>query len=152
MKAKRRPAVAARLDKAAEDCARRGAHLTELRRRVLALIFEAGGPLTAYQLLDRLKQTRKGAAPQTIYRALDFLLEQRLIHRLERLNAFIPCADAGHRQPAQFLICRECGTVAEIEDGAAAAALAHAARREGFHPRSTVVEIEGTCAACYGPA
>lgn len=139
----------AQLDSAEQVCARQGAQLTELRRRVLALMLEAEGPLTAYQLLDRLKVTRKGAVPPTIYRALDFLMEQGLIHKVERLNAFIPCTEAGRQHPVQLLICRHCGSVTEIEDQAVAAALHHAAEREGFHPRSAVVEIEGTCAACF---
>lgn len=144
--------VDAQLDSAASLCDAHGAQLTRLRRDVLGLILEAEGPLTAYQLLDRLKERRKNAAPPTIYRALDFLLQQRLIHRVERLNAFIPCVESGHEHAAQFLICRQCGTVTEIEDRAAANALEHAAEREGFHPRRTVVEIEGTCAACFDPA
>lgn len=151
MVAKGRRKVAAQLDRAARACARNGAQLTELRRCVLGLILEADGPVTAYQLLDRLRRIRKGAVPPTIYRALDFLLDQRLIHRLERLNAFIPCAETGHRHGAQFLICRRCGTVAEIEDRAAARALAHAAEREGFRLGDAVVEIEGTCATCSHP-
>ena len=105
--------------------------------------------MTAYQLLDRLKETRKGAVPPTIYRALDFLMEQGLIHKVERLNAFIPCIEAGHHQhAAQFLICRKCGTVSEIEDHAIFKALKRAAEREGFHPSHAVVELDGTCAAC----
>ncbi len=148
MTAKGRRRIAAQLNQAARTCARQGAQLTHLRRSVLGLILQADGPVTAYQLLDRLKRVRRGAVPPTIYRALDFLLAQRLIHRLERLNAFVPCAETGHRHGAQFLICRECGTVAEIEDPAAARALAHAAERQGFHLRDAVVEIEGTCAAC----
>jgi len=152
MHAKQAPAVDALLAGAEARCAGSGAQLTPLRRHVLALILAADGPLTAYQLLDRLKETRKGAAPPTIYRALDFLLDQRLIHKVERLNAFIPCIETGHDHAAQFLICRQCGAVTEIEDAAAASALEHAAEREGFHPRSTIVEIEGTCAACFHPA
>ena len=148
MTAKGRRGVTAQLDRAAAACARDGAQLTELRRCVLGLVLEADGPVTAYQLLDRLRKVRKGAVPPTVYRALEFLLEQGLIHRLERLNAFIPCAEAGHRHVAQFLICRECGSVAEIEDQAAARALTHAAKRQGFRAHDTVVEIEGTCAAC----
>jgi Fur family transcriptional regulator, zinc uptake regulator len=151
MNAKRAHAVGVQLDRAAEICARRGARLTELRRQVLSLILAADGPLTAYQLLDRLKETRTGAVPPTVYRALDFLIDQRLIHKVERLNAFVPCAESGHRHPAQFLICRECGAVAEIDDDAAAQALESAAESKGFHPRNTVVEIEGTCAACFHP-
>ncbi len=147
-------AIAAQLDAAAQACARQGAQMTELRRHVLALVLEADGPSTAYQLLDRLKRTRKGAAPPTIYRALDFLIEQRLIHKVERLNAFIPCVEASHHHltPVQFLICRRCGTVAEIEDRAVSNALERAAKREGFHPGNAVIELEGTCATCSHPA
>lgn len=145
-------ALAARLDRAAAACARQGAQLTELRRVVLGLVLAAEAPLTAYQLLDRLKDTRRTAAPPTVYRALQFLMAQGLVHRIERLNAFIPCADcgaeAGHLHPVQFLICRRCGRVAEIEDGAVASALARAAERQGFHPGTMVVEVEGTCADC----
>ena len=148
MTAKGRRGVTAQLERAATVCARDGAQLTDLRRCVLGLVLEADGPVTAYQLLDRLRKVRKGAVPPTVYRTLEFLLEQGLVHRLERLNAFIPCAETGHRHVAQFLICRECGSVAEIEDQAAARALAHAAERKGFQARDTVVEIEGTCAAC----
>ncbi len=136
------------LVRAAEVCARQGAQLTELRRHVFGLILEAGAPVTAYQLLDQLRRTRKGAAPPTIYRALEFLIEQRLVHRIERLNSFVPCTEAGHPHPAQFLICSQCGVVSEIEDRAAATALEHAAEQKGFRPRSAVVEIEGVCAAC----
>jgi Fur family transcriptional regulator, zinc uptake regulator len=142
-------AIEARLDEAAQDCARNGVQLTKLRRQVLALVLDSDGPATAYQLLDRLKQTHKGAAPPTVYRALDFLLEQGLVHKLTRINAFIPCAESGHHHHAvQFLICRNCGTVAEIEDQAVDKALAHAAERAGFHPAHAVVELDGTCAAC----
>jgi len=149
MSTKDRAQIEARLDAAAEVCAGNGAQLTELRRSVLDLILQADGALTAYRLLDRLQETRKGAVPPTIYRALDFLLKQGLIHRVERLNAFVPCSDAGqHRHVAQFLICSACGTVAEIEDHAVAQALARAAARAGFHPGNAVVEIDGTCAAC----
>lgn len=151
MNATRWRAIKTQLDRAAEVAAHQGVRLTELRRQVLSLILEADGPVTAYQLLDRLKETRKGAVPPTVYRALDFLLAQRLIHKVERLNAFIACSESGHLHPAQFLICGECGAVTEIEDRAAAAALEHAAEQQGFHARSTVVEIEGTCAACFHP-
>ncbi len=147
------PAIEAQLDAAARACARQGAQLTELRRSVLALILAAEGPSTAYQLLDRLKGTRKGAVPPTIYRALDFLMEQRLVHKIECLNAFIACTMADHDHHAvQFLICRSCGTVAEIDDHAVARALEYAAERAGFHPGHAMVELDGTCAACTHPA
>ena len=138
------------LDAARDLCDRNGAQLTPLRRSVLALVLESAGPATAYQLLDRLKLTRPGAAPPTIYRALDFLVEQKLIHRIERLNAFIPCTGATHAHPhaAQFLICTSCGAVAEIEDASVTKALAHAAAAQGFRPAQATVELNGTCAVC----
>ena len=97
---------------------------------------------------------RPGAAPPTVYRALDFLLEQGLIHKLERLNAYIGCVDAGHGQahehhhPHQFLICRTCGATVEIADHGIAHAIEAAARRAGFALAEATVEIEGTCANC----
>ena len=151
MDGKRRRALEMALDRAAEIAAQHGARLTELRQQVLSLILTADGPVTAYQLLDRLRETRRGAVPPTVYRALDFLLALRLIHKLERLNSFIPCSEGGHPHPAQFLICGECGSVTEIEDRAAARALELAAEQQGFHARNAVVEIEGTCAACFHP-
>ena len=141
--------IEGRLDAAAIACARDGVRFTELRRETLALILTAHGPVGAYDLLDRLKQTRRRAAPPTIYRALDFLLDQGLIPRVERLNAFIGCPDSGrHAHPVQFLICRGCGTVEELEDTAVSDAVAEAASARGFHPALTTIEVEGTCAAC----
>jgi len=152
MNSKQRRAIDTQLESAAQACDRRGAKLTKLRRLVLTLILEAEGPTTAYQLLDRLRAIHKGAVPPTIYRALDFLMEQRLIHKIERLNAFVACADSERPHPVQFLICRQCGTVAEMEDGAAERALERAAKREGFQLANAVVEIEGTCATCFQPS
>jgi Fur family zinc uptake transcriptional regulator len=146
---KQRQAIEQRLDEAAALCQANGAQLTLLRRDVLTLILQADGPLTAYQLLDQLKATRPGAVPPTVYRALEFLSENRLIHRLERLNAFIPCTEAEHQHhDVQFLICGACGTVAEIEDLGVAKALAIAAEKAGFQPSNALVELDGTCAAC----
>lgn len=141
-----------RLEQAAQTCAARGAQLTALRREVLRLVLEADGPVTAYQLLDRLKQVRAGAVPPTVYRALDFLLAQGLIHRIERLNAFVACPESDHQHTAQFLICRRCGSVTELDDTGVARALDDAARRQGFHPSHAVVEIEGLCTACASSA
>jgi len=137
-------------------CLRAGAQLTELRRQVLALVLASEQPLGAYALLDKLKAQRPGAAPPTVYRALDFLLERGLIHKVERLNAFVGCVEAGHdhgagpdhHHPHQFLICRDCGMTVEISDPAVAHALADAAARVGFRVGNATVEVEGLCAAC----
>lgn len=131
-------------------CTHRGTRLTSLRRRVLGLVLETGRPATAYDLLDRLRIEHKGAAPPTVYRALDFLLEQGLIHKVERLSAYIGCVHAhgvAHHS-AQFLICRQCGRVIELEDAAIRTALGEAAARLGFRAQGSTIEIEGICAAC----
>lgn len=141
--------IKARLAAATAACARDGANLTALRRTVFELVLTADGPVGAYKLLDRLKDTRRNAAPPTVYRALEFLMQNGLIHRVERLNAFVPCDDAGrHNHAVQFLICNSCGGVDEVEDQGITDALRHAADAQGFVAGHATVEVEGTCAAC----
>ena len=139
-----------RLARAAEACGREGGRLTDIRRQVLALVLRSGEPIGAYSLLDRLKAEKANATPATVYRALDFLQAHGLIHKVERLNAFIGCADVGehHHHAVQFLICRACGSVAEMEDVGIAEAVGSAAAGCGFRPARATVEVEGTCAAC----
>ncbi len=148
------------LDRAALLCEHRGANLTDLRRRVLGLVLDAASPIGAYELLDRLRQTRRGAAPPTVYRALEFLIEQGLIHRIERLSAYVGCVagcttehdGATHTHAAQFLICRSCGRVTEMQDHHVSTVLARAAKDAGFSVSSATVEAEGLCGACRSAA
>ena len=136
------------LEAASHACSRSNVQLTELRRTVLGLVLQADRPLTAYQLLDRLRETRRGAVPPTIYRALDFLIENKLIHKVESLNAFMPCEAGHHDHAVQFLICTQCGQVAELEDCSVSDAIDAAARAVGFRPTGTIIEVEGDCASC----
>jgi len=144
------------LERAEALCQIRGVQLTPLRRDVLRLVLEAEAPIGAYALLDQLKASRAKAAPPTVYRALDFLLEQGLIHRLERLNAFMGCVEAleghdhdhAHDHPHQFLICRGCGATREISDHGVANAISAAAAKAGFSAARATVEIEGLCGKC----
>ncbi len=144
------------LSRAEITCDRRGTRLTELRRHVLGLVLDSDRPAGAYDLLDRLRAHHKGAAPPTIYRSLDFLLEHGLIHKIERLSAFVGCAhaiaehDPGHRHGAQFLICTRCGRVTELEDSDIRATLTRAARNAGFSLSNATIEAEGLCADCGG--
>jgi Fur family transcriptional regulator, zinc uptake regulator len=144
------------LDQAETVCTHRGANLTELRRHVLGLILDTASPTGAYELLDRLRQTRRRAAPPTVYRTLDFLLEQGLIHRVERLSAFVGCVagctadpdSESHTHAAQFLICRECGRVVEMQDHHVSTVLARAAKDAGYSILSATIEAEGLCSTC----
>jgi len=142
------PRTKSMLDRAGSICTARGARLTDLRRDVLGLILDAEAPTGAYDLLERLRSLRGPAAPPTVYRALDFLQEQGLVHRVERLSAFVGCVAHDQEHAAQFLICRTCGKVTELEDPELAHALEDAAQRLGFRVGKATIEAEGQCAAC----
>lgn len=131
-----------------EACLERGLRLTPLRRHVLELIAGARKPAKAYELLDLLKDEHGSAAPPTIYRALDFLLEHGFIHKLESINAFVGChhPDEAHQVP--FLICDSCESAIEVCDERAADLLNAQAREHGFKPRDHVLEVHGLCACC----
>lgn len=131
-----------------QRCARDQLRLTPTRRRVLELVLEAEGPVKAYDLLDRLKAEQPNAAPPTVYRALDFLLEHHFIHRLETLNAFVSCFHPRHRHDGRFLICEHCGSVTEVPGPGAACELDVAARAAGFEPARQVLEVYGRCRDC----
>jgi len=130
------------------SCQAQGARLTPIRRRVLELVWVSHEPVGAYGLLDRLAAEGVKAVPPTVYRALDFLLEHGLVHRLERLNAYVGCAHRRGPHAAQFLICTGCGRVAELDDPAIGAALAGGAKRHGFTIARQTVEVEGLCPDC----
>lgn len=130
-------------------CAARGARLTVLRRRVLELVWTSHKPRGAYAILEDLSQEGgKPVAPLTVYRALEFLVEHGLVHRLESLNAYVGCACPGDGHPGQFLVCERCGTAWEIDDPRIAGALHAAAADHGFHPLRPMVEVRGVCSRC----
>lgn len=136
---------------AADECHKRGARLTPQRAHVLELLASAQRPMTAYDLLDMMNAEGGKVAPPTVYRALEFLLDQHLIHRLETLHAFVPCDDPEHEHSSQFFICGDCGDVQEVEDRGLRQSLAKAEAELGFHARRPVVEVLGTCASCSDP-
>ena len=105
-------------------------------------------PVKADDLLDMLAKERKRAAPPTIYRALDFLRDAGLVHKIESLNAFVGCAKPDRRHAAQFLICIGCGAVAEMDDPALTGKIAANAKRLGFRVHQETVEVEGYYASC----
>ena len=102
------------LQQAESQCHTRGVRFTPIRRRVLELIAENGGGLKAYDLLDQLSTEHAAARPPTVYRALEFLIEQGLVHRIESQNAYVACACPEHAHGFQLLICRQCGYVEEL--------------------------------------
>ncbi|SEO71986.1 Fur family transcriptional regulator [Aquisalimonas asiatica] len=136
------------LARAEQQCTENGVRLTAIRRRVLELIWRRHEPMKAYDLLDMLRAERRSAAPPTVYRALDFLLEEGLIHRIESLNAYVGCGDPHRPHVGQFLICQRCNAVAELNDGDVYQVLTSKAEELGFQVNSQTIEINGFCPAC----
>jgi Fur family transcriptional regulator, zinc uptake regulator len=131
-----------------ERCETLGVRLTPLRRRVLEMLANSEKPIKAYDLLDVLKKEHDAAAPPTIYRALDFLLEHGFVHKIESLNAFVACPHAHAGHPSQFLICDQCGATVELEDQEISTRLFAQARLHGFVPSHNVTEVHGRCPQC----
>jgi Fur family zinc uptake transcriptional regulator len=127
------------------------ARLTPLRRRVLELVCESHTPVGAYDLLERLKGERQTrAAPPTVYRALDFLMEHGLIHRINSLNAYIACFGPHRPHDACLFICERCRTVDESEAQSLRRAIDRRAADSGFRVRAQTIEVTGLCRACAG--
>jgi Fur family zinc uptake transcriptional regulator len=129
-------------------CVERGVQLTPIRHKVLELIWESHKAVKAYELLDRLKPLQQAAKPATIYRALDFLIEQGLIHRVESLNAFVGCRCSGHRHEQLLLICKHCQEVEERSAKEVMLALSQEINQAGFMVHSKAIEVHGVCAKC----
>ena len=130
-------------------CERRAQKFTPIRRQVLQALLSSHRPLGAYEVIDELAKSMPRPAPITVYRALEFLMDNGLVHRIESRNAYLACAhDHDAAAMVAFLICEKCGSVGEIPAAPVAQSLNAAARSSGFVPKLSVVEITGTCAHC----
>src|SRR5262245_4710768 len=137
------------LKHAEELCESRSQRLTPIRRQVLEVLLSSHKPLGAYEIIELAAADGARHAPITIYRALDFLREQGLVHRIESRNAFIACVHNHETaDPVVFLICEKCGAVGEAASAAVADTIKSASRAAGFSPQPPVIEISGICAHC----
>ncbi|EPC04418.1 Fur family transcriptional regulator [Litchfieldella anticariensis FP35 = DSM 16096] len=140
--------TSALMQQAERQCQQRGVRFTPIRRRVLEMIAANQGGLKAYDLLDQLAVEHASARPPTVYRALDFLIEQGLVHRIESLNAYVACPCPEHAHGFQLLICRHCGRVEELHLDDVNAQLAQRARDLGFRVERQTIELLGGCDTC----
>ena len=140
------------LAQAEKLCAQRNVRLTPQRLEVLRLMSLQQGAISAYDLLDLLRASEPQAKPPTVYRALDFLLEHGLIHRIASQNAFIGCNQPGEVHQGCFFICRQCHAAIEVEQPAIAASIQAAAAAVGFSVELQTVEVTGLCSHCRRPA
>jgi Fur family transcriptional regulator, zinc uptake regulator len=129
-------------------CAAKRVNLTPLRKRVLEIVWRQHEPIGAYEILAELSRDREKPAPPTVYRALEFLQNAGLVHRLDTLNAFLGCDRPEDAHAGQFLVCDQCHRVAEIEDSILNRTLHERARSLGFRLESPAVEIKATCTRC----
>ena len=128
----------------------RGLRLTPLRKEVLELIAAAHKPIKAYDLLDLLRERHGNAAPPTVYRALDFLVEEGLIHRLDAVNAWAACLDAAGQPHDLLVVCTRCGAVAELSDPELSRELARKVAKAGFVLAGHETELQALCGQCSG--
>lgn len=129
-------------------CIERSVRLTPIRRKVLELIWESHKAVKAYDLLDKIKPLERTAKPVTVYRALDFLLEQGLVHRVESLNAFIGCNCSERQHEKLLLICVRCQQIEERPGEIVMEAVNREIEQAGFIIHRKAIEIQGLCVYC----
>ena len=130
-------------------CEGRGVRMTELRRCVLELLWASGRPTGAYELIEAVKlRDSRPVGPPTVYRALEFLMAQGLVSRIESLNAYVPCAHPERNHDCLFFICGGCRVSVELEDPRIGGLLAEDAAVLGFVATRRTVEVQGMCAQC----
>ncbi|OHE75980.1 MAG: hypothetical protein A3F67_02900 [Verrucomicrobia bacterium RIFCSPHIGHO2_12_FULL_41_10] len=121
---------------------------TPLRRRVLELIWQNHQPVGAYELLKQLDAEEGCPAPPTIYRALDFLLEQGFIHRINALNAFLGCSQPDHLHEGHMLICHCCKNATEVTDDTITTSIQKVVKKQEFLLQRQWLEVVGLCKEC----
>lgn len=152
--------VMERLTTAKEQCRLRGVRFTPLRQQIYALVLQASKPVGAYDLITQLQQMRtaigddaqdqmqKNVAPPTVYRSLEFLLSEGLIHQLTSINAYVPCCHPRAQHTAAFLICEQCQRVQECSSLPVQEMMSFAEQDMGFIVARSVIELSGRCQAC----
>ncbi len=142
-------APAERVALAVSLCSARGTQLTELRRKILELLWESGRPTGAYELIEALKREEaRPISPPTVYRALGFLTSQGLVSKIESRNAYVACTHPERQGDCLFFICSNCGASAQWEDLRVEKLLAENAAVLGYRVARRVIEVEGICATC----
>ena len=151
--------ISSRLEEAKLQCQSNGVRFTTLRQQIYKMILQAQQPVGAYDLITELQQARtqniaqsgtqsKNVAPPTVYRSLDFLLQQGLIHQLTSLNAYIPCCHPRSQHTAAFFICESCQHVQECSSLPVQEVMNYAKEDVGFEVSQSVIELRGVCQSC----
>jgi len=129
-------------------CQERGSRLTDLRKQVLQLVWSSHKPIGAYEILKNLQKQGRSGAPPTVYRALDFLLELGVVHRISSMNAYVGCTEPGRPHISQFFLCTACGIAAELNNQSVNNSIEITAKEMGFKIQDHTIEVSGLCSAC----
>lgn len=141
--------VQQRLQQAEARCLEQGMRLTTIRKQVLELLLRHEGGVKAYQLLDEMKAVHEQSTPPTVYRALEFLQDAGLVHRLDSLNAYVAChIEQPQHQHGLLLVCPLCHAVSEIDDPEVCHLLADRIRLAGHQLQGNCLEIKAVCGEC----
>lgn len=122
--------------------------LTPLREKILHIIQQGQVPVTAYEILDKLKKTNPKAQVMSVYRVINFLLDNGLIHRIESLNAVMSCCLLSEKHISQWLICNHCNHVEEYTSPAVQSLINEVEEQAHFTVTSPTIELVGICLAC----
>ena len=136
------------MDAAEQVCRDNGVKLTDTRRKVLQMVWQGHSAVKAYDLIERFDGGKGATKPPTIYRALDFLVENGLVHRIASLNAFVGCSHPAEGHEGNFFICDDCNDVIEMEGRPLSQPIEKMAKSKGFRVGHKTVEIHGTCGRC----
>ena len=134
-------------------CQKRGVQMTALRREVVGIFADADQPLGAYTIIQRLSEAQhRIVAPPTVYRTLDFLVENGFVVKIESRQTYVACDHIGHAHDHHGIVfsCAKCGRTVEIESHAVDQAIAAVAGKLGFKVERKVFEVDGLCAECAG--
>ena len=137
-----------KLSQAEHLCKTQKAQWTPLRKEILTLVYTSAFPISAYDLLRKLRKSRPKAEPPTVYRTLEFLQKHRLIHRIEKENAYFACEYPEHHHPGYFLICLQCGEVNEMDAPILEKTILEYTQQHSFLLKNYTIEISGLCKNC----
>jgi Fur family zinc uptake transcriptional regulator len=136
------------ISRAEQICAKRGTRLTDQRKEVLVSVAESHSVVGAYEIIERMATGGSRPAPITIYRALDFLLDHDLVHKIESRNAYVACVGVHANSQPTLLICNQCGVVDEVLEPETNASLQRTAAAKSFKVSKVVIELSGLCRNC----
>ena len=136
------------LKEAKDICKDKELRFTEIREFILRMVWENHKPTKAYELLDKIPSMDYSPQPPTVYRALDFLLNNGFIHKINSLNAFVGCSHPLKHSECYFMICRNCDEIKECCDDKITNAIRQTLDSNQFSHKNIAIEISGNCHEC----